>query len=45
MPGSGLALGYRAFCLPRRGHTAEECQDACAGDPERGRFAVADGAS
>jgi hypothetical protein len=45
MPASGLALGYRVFRLPRRGHSADECQDASAADPERGRFAVADGAA
>jgi hypothetical protein len=31
--------------LPRRGHEASECQDACAVDAGRGRFAVADGAT
>jgi hypothetical protein len=31
--------------LPRRGHTAAECEDAFAGDPHAGRFAVADGAT
>jgi hypothetical protein len=45
MPLPGLALGYRVFRLPRRGYTADECQDASAGDPEHGRFAVADGAA
>jgi hypothetical protein len=39
------ALGYRAFRLPRQGHGPEECQDALAGDAERGRFAIADGAA
>lgn len=42
---SGVALGYRAFRLPRQGYTLEECQDAFAGDAERGRFALADGAA
>jgi hypothetical protein len=40
-----LALTCRQFRLSRRGHRAEECQDACACAPERGRFAVADGAA
>ena len=40
-----VAVGYRAFRLPRQGYNLEECQDALAGDAERGRFAVADGAA
>jgi hypothetical protein len=36
---------WRAWRLPKRGHTAEECEDAFAADPATGRFAVADGAS
>jgi hypothetical protein len=36
---------WRAFHLPREGHTPTEYEDAFAGDPARGRFAVADGAS
>jgi hypothetical protein len=39
------ALAHRQFRLPRRGHPLEECQDASAADPARGRFAVADGAT
>jgi hypothetical protein len=39
------APGYRAFRLPRQGHGLEECQDGLAGDAERGRFAIADGAA
>jgi hypothetical protein len=31
--------------LPRHGHRLDECQDAAAADPDRGRFAVADGAT
>jgi hypothetical protein len=31
--------------LPRRGYSLDECQDASAGDAERGRFAIADGAA
>ncbi len=41
----GLALSCRQFRLPRLGHRPDECQDASAADPERGRFAVADGAT
>lgn len=40
-----VAPGYRAFRLPRQGHGLEDCQDALAGDPERRRFAIADGAA
>jgi hypothetical protein len=36
---------WRQFRLPRQGHGLEECQDASACSPGRGRFAVADGAS
>jgi hypothetical protein len=45
MTAPGLAIHFRAFRLPRRGHAPEECQDAAAGAPELGRFAVADGAA
>lgn len=45
MPVPGVALACRAFRLPRQGHGLEECQDAWAGDAERGRFAIADGAA
>ena len=38
-------LHWRAFLVPKDGHTADECEDAVAGDPAAGRFAVADGAS
>lgn len=38
-------MAWRAFCLPKRGNSAEEYEDAFAGDPRSGRFAVADGAS
>jgi hypothetical protein len=41
----GTVLRCRAFRLPRQGYALEECQDASAGDPERGRFAIADGAA
>lgn len=42
---SGLVPLCREFRMPRRGHTLEEYEDACAAVPERGRFAVADGAT
>jgi hypothetical protein len=45
MLSSGLIPGYRVFRLPRQGHGLEECQDASAGNAERGRFAIADGAA
>jgi hypothetical protein len=45
MPAPVAALGYRPLRVPRRGHPAEECQDAVAGAVDRSRFAVADGAS
>jgi hypothetical protein len=40
-----LAVRCRTFRVPRRDYSVEECQDACAADPGRGRFAVADGAA
>jgi hypothetical protein len=45
MPVPGLTLGFRTFRLSRQGYVLAECQDASAGDPERGRFAIADGAA
>src|SRR5262249_44305113 len=45
MANHSFNLIWHAFQQPKNGHTAEEYEDACAGDPERGRFAVADGAS
>jgi hypothetical protein len=45
MSDPSLALGCLDLRLPRRGHTLEECEDACACAPERGRFAIADGAA
>jgi hypothetical protein len=45
MPAPGLAIRSRALSLPKRGHRADECEDAAAAAPERGRFAVADGAA
>jgi serine/threonine protein phosphatase PrpC len=38
-------LRWQAFRLSRRGHSADEYEDAFAGAPEAGRFAIADGAS
>ncbi len=38
-------IRWKAFSLPKRGHTTAEYEDAFAGSPENGRFAVADGAS
>jgi hypothetical protein len=40
-----MALEFKAFWLPKRGHSAEEYEDAFAGNGEVGCFAVADGAS
>jgi hypothetical protein len=45
MPAPGLDLSYVCYRLPRHGHGGDECQDAAAADLERGRFAVADGAT
>jgi hypothetical protein len=36
---------WRSYLVPKRGHSAAECEDALAGDPATGRFAIADGAS
>src|SRR4051812_16995226 len=36
---------WQGFSLPKRGNTPEENEDALAGDPITGRFAIADGAS
>jgi hypothetical protein len=36
---------WQTFRLPKRGHSPDEYEDAAAGDPARGLFAVADGAS
>lgn len=40
-----MRLGVTSFWVPKAGHSAEEYEDAFAADPERGVFAVADGAS
>jgi hypothetical protein len=42
---SHLSTCWKVYCLPKRGHSAEEYEDAFAGDPQNGRFAIADGAS
>src|SRR5690242_16921574 len=38
-------LCWQPFRLPRRGYSADEYEDAFAGDDRTGRFAVADGAT
>ena len=38
-------MNVTTFSLPKRGQTIDECEDAVAVDPVRGRFAIADGAS
>ena len=38
-------LRWRSFTVPKDGHAPDECEDALAGDPAAGRFAIADGAS
>jgi hypothetical protein len=45
MPHSAPLLVCRSLQAPRRGASLEECEDAVAAVAERGRFAVADGAS
>jgi hypothetical protein len=45
MTGNAVAIRCRTFRLPKRGHAAEEYEDASAVDPCRGRFAIADGAA
>ncbi|MBY0524685.1 MAG: protein phosphatase 2C domain-containing protein [Gemmataceae bacterium] len=42
---SPLPVRWHAFALPKRGHTLDEYEDAHAGNPATGRFAVADGAT
>jgi len=39
------SLRWRSFLVSKAGHAPDECEDAIDGDPEAGRFAVADGAS
>jgi hypothetical protein len=45
MPAASPTPCCKAFHVPKRGNTADEYEDAWAVDLERGRFAVADGAS
>lgn len=45
MPSPVALPTWRAFHEAKRGNAPEEYEDAFAGDPSRGRFAVADGAS
>ena len=40
-----MAVGSRAFWLPRRGNSPDEYEDAFAVDDASGRYALADGAS
>ena len=40
-----LSLHWRSFLVPKDGNAEDECEDAIAGDPASGRFAIADGAS
>jgi hypothetical protein len=40
-----VAARCRLLRVPKRDHSAEECEDAAAVDPGRGRFALADGAA
>ncbi len=39
------SLRWRVLSVPKRGYTAEECEDAWAAAAAAGRFAVSDGAS
>jgi hypothetical protein len=45
MPPDLPPLRWRAFRQPKRGQADDDYEDAFAGDPASGRFAVADGAS
>lgn len=45
MPAALPTLASRMFQLPKAGHSVAEYEDAFAGDPAQGRFAIADGAS
>jgi hypothetical protein len=38
-------MRWQSFFLPKRGHSADEYEDAFAGGPAAGRFAIADGAA
>src|SRR3954468_2183292 len=45
MSKGGPPIFCKALALPKGGNSAAEYEDAAAADPERGRFAVADGAA
>ncbi len=45
MSQGGPVLICKALAVPKGGHSAEEYEDAVAADPQRGRFAIADGAA
>src|SRR5579884_1055791 len=45
MADDGPVLCWQPFRVPRRGYSADEYEDACAGDDRTGRFAIADGAT
>lgn len=45
MANHSQTLTWQAFFAPKAGHERAEFEDAFAGDPAAGRFAVADGAS
>jgi len=45
MPRSRQIWSGPRYRVPKHGNTEAECEDACAGDPQTGRFAVVDGES
>jgi hypothetical protein len=45
MASAAFSVNWRCFHLPKKGHAASDYEDAFAGDSDKGRFAVADGAS
>jgi hypothetical protein len=45
MPTALPSLAWRTFYTPKSSQSLNEYEDAFAGDPERGRFAIADGAT
>ena len=45
MPSNVPPVRWQAFHAHKRGNSPDEYEDACAGDPIKARFAVADGAS
>lgn len=40
-----MPFRWQTFAVPKRGNSADEYEDAFAGNPQVGRFAIADGAS